>query len=127
MDEGVPFRRHQEDRFQFRVQATIREGHPGFEIEITDLAQPPDDDGRTTGAREIAQQPLERNDRNVWQLSGAFFDQGTALIQRQKRLFRPVHRHRDLDPIEQPRGPLDQIQMAEGEWIERAREKGQAI
>ncbi len=119
-DEGVLFRRGEEDALQGRHQATVHVGELEFVLEVGDGAQAPDQHVGLLLPGKIHQQAGEAHHLDVGQVSRHLPGQLDTLRQIEQRPFARAVGHPDHHLVKQPGGPAYEVGVAVGDGVEGA-------
>ena len=119
---------HQEDRFDARVELAVHAHHLELVLEVRDRAQAAQDHLRAHVARGGHEQVLERMGHEldaglVPERGELRLDHRHPLLQRKERALVAVDRHPDHQAIHQRGGAPDDVEMAQGDGVERPRIK----
>jgi hypothetical protein len=120
-------RGHEEHRIDLGCQAAVVVGKLDLGVEVTNRPQPTDDEPGTSRPAEVDGQPLERLDvhlRSELRAGQGAADELDAVGGRQQRLLARVLEHSNHDSVEHRRGATDDVDMAIGDRVERARIDG---
>ena len=113
--------RRDEERVDAR-EALVHLRHLELVVEVGDGPEALHDRGRVVVAREVDEQALEELDRDVAEVRGLLVEHVLALLEGEQRLrLLRVADDRDDDVVEVPRGPLDDVEMTEGDRVEGTR------
>src|SRR4051812_26210792 len=119
--ERVLRARRDEERVDAR-EALVHLRHLELVVEVRDCPEALHDRRRVVVAREVDQQALEELDRHVPEVRGLLVEHVLALLEREERLrLLRVADDRDDDMVEVARGPLDDVEVTEGDRVEGTR------
>ena len=91
-----------EDRFNFRVELPVHQGHLKFKLEIGNRSQPAHDGMRALRGGEFHQQPVHGRDSHGIDRN-RLPQHGEPLVRREQGLLLIVNRHRHDDFVESVR------------------------
>jgi len=111
-------------RLDFRRQAPIRVGDLQFELEIGHGPQTTQDDGGAGLPGVVDGEAIEAADFHRTEMERGPADLFKPLLKREAGLLGRVAQHRHHQAIEEAIGPLDQVEMAQGEGVEAAGGRG---
>src|SRR5262249_3706159 len=115
----VSLARHDEDRLNVRPEMAVHHCHLELVLEIRNRAQSPDD-SLGSAALDVVDQQARKAVGDHARAAGRFENHLYSFLRREEgRVLRGVVRDRDDHAIENLEAPLDDIEMAVGEWIER--------
>ena len=107
-----------------RIQPPVHQRHLELELEVRHRAQPAHDHLRLPPLDVVDQQAVEGVDLDVRQVLEDRARDLDPLVHREQRRLLGVDQDRDDDAIEQPRAARDDVDVAVGQRIERARIDG---
>ena len=108
------------DELQIPIKAFVGMGDLELELEIAQGPQPPQDHPSPTGPGVVHCEPIETAHLHSFQVGCGPTDLLQALLKREGGLLEGVLQYGHPHTVEETAGPLDQIEMAQGEGIEAA-------
>ena len=120
-DKRVLRARHQEHRLQVGQELSVHKENCVFVVKVRNCAQPANYNARLALAAKIDQQPFECLYLYLWVVADHFADNVDAFFGAKHPFFRGILENRDGQLVHNTYGPLYNIQMAVGKWVEAAR------
>src|SRR5687768_3957222 len=112
---------HEIDHLDVGRELAIHVAHLELELEVRERADPADDEARADLFRERHLQTVKCAHLDVATSRARVAHERDALFGIEQRLLREIATDTDDDTVEEARGPLEDVEMAVGGRIERAR------